>query len=722
MSHPYLRAATLSRGFRALVCGFGILLAGCAFAQVSASWNINAAGNWSDTTKWSGGIAPGATSGTSNGDTADFGFTLTAGRVVTIDNGRNIGTILFSSTGVGGYTLSGGSVTTPFDLLLSNGGLIRSTSTSGSHTDTIAAYNNISIQGDGGSATYSADATSSIMALFSTKGNSTAGNTTTLYLTGTNTGANSIGGTNASISDGAAGGKLAIVKNGTGTWTINASVGATYSGGTTINAGALKLAAGSNALLGTGTLTLNGGELWLAHAAGRNQGRATIVTADSTITSDRSSAGAGLTHGQASLSIGANTLTIRAGTNVTSDTAGYTFTGLTTLTGNATLHVVNGTSAVTLLTLGGGMNTNGYTASFTGDGQAVVNGEVSGTGGITQNGTGTLTLNGTNTYSGDTRVNSGTLVLGSSNALAGSAYDTSSTGTLTLFTGTNNLGGLKSSGNFANGGNAISVGGGNGNHSYGGDLSGAGALAKIGTGTQTLTGANSYTGETSISGGVLAVAGSGSINSSSGVVIQSGGHLKYNSATALTAGVTMSGVEDRAVLSGVGVIAAPLSTASLQNVIAPGNSVGLLSFTGNQTWNSFTYDWEVSNYAGSTAGVDFDGIAVDGALSLSGLAGSYQLRLISLGAGDFFESGVTTGQWTLITASSGINDFDAAAWTIDFSGLTTAESLGGAFTLGVQGNDLVLSYAPIPEPSTTALILGVSVIGLALWVRRRRHV
>lgn len=92
------------------------------------------------------------------------------------------------------------------------------------------------------------------------------------------------------------------------------------------------------------------------------------------------------------------------------------------------------------LTLSGAVNLNGFTLSTNGTGVIVLNGTVSGAGGITQTAGGLtltsgLTLNGNNTYTGLTDVRSGTLTLGTSNALGatGTGNDTRiEFGTLTL--------------------------------------------------------------------------------------------------------------------------------------------------------------------------------------------------------------------------------------------------------------------------------------------------
>ncbi len=388
-----------------------------ALFAADGSWNVNAAGNWATAANppWVGGIVPGSTSTTNNADTALFDFTLTSGRAVTVDANRNIGVISFGNSGAAGYTLGTG------NLLLSNGGVIQTLSGNGNHTDVVSAA--IAIQGIGGTASFTAGASSASSLLSITgavTGVSTAGNTTILTLNGSNTGFNSIG----SISNGSAGGKLAVVKEGSGTWQLGA--GGTYTGGLTLNDGVIRIVAGSNGLLGPsgGAFTMNGGELLMATGVGRIQAVAATVGGNATITSDGGSGGVGVTHGLTTLSIGAHTLTIQGGTNITSGTAGFSITGATTLTGAATFNVLNNGSSATVLTLGsiaGNVDNGGHLLTLTGNGSSIVKNVLSGSGGLSKSGSGMLTLSSSNSYSGVTTVEAGTLLLGSGASIANSS-------------------------------------------------------------------------------------------------------------------------------------------------------------------------------------------------------------------------------------------------------------------------------------------------------------
>jgi fibronectin-binding autotransporter adhesin len=319
----------------------------CSVLAASDSWKADVAGSWNDSAKWTAGNIPGSTTLLNNTDVATFGITLTGDRTVTMDSNRNIGTLTFSHTSDKRYTLSNGS------LKLSSGGLIQSISASGARTDTISSP--IEIQGEGGTATFTAGGgtATSLLSLGALTGISSGANTTTLTLNGANTGANAITGI---IGDGANGGKLAIVKDGEGTWRLSGSN--TYSGGLTLIAGTLIV--GNNAL-GTGVLTINGGIL--------------DVTGVRTTANNNSQ-------------------------NWNGD---FTFAGASTLhlgTGAVTLGANLGVTVVaSMLTVGGVIDDGASTCS------------------LTKDGAGNLVLSGANTYGGGTIVNAGTLGINNASAL-----------------------------------------------------------------------------------------------------------------------------------------------------------------------------------------------------------------------------------------------------------------------------------------------------------------
>ncbi len=206
-----------------------------------------------------------------------------------------------------------------------------------------------------------------------------------------------------------------VSKDGTGTLTLSGVN--TYTGATTVTAGILRATTSVQALgTGAATLSLGGGTLQLANDTALNFARATTVTATSTITPDRltSVVDTSVTHTLGTLSIGAQTLNITRGTNITGTGVGGITFGVTTLTGAATF----APAANTTLTLGA----------------------VSGaTFGITKAGTGTLSLGGViGTTTGGLAVNGGTLIVGNAaNTFTGAVTVDGATSVLQMTSGSN---------------------------------------------------------------------------------------------------------------------------------------------------------------------------------------------------------------------------------------------------------------------------------------------
>lgn len=320
------------------------------------------------------------------------------------------------------------------------------------------------------------------------------------------------------------------------------------------------------------------------------------------------------------------------------------------------------------------------------------------------NTTGDWTLTGNNSYTGNTTISGGRLEIGGNGVLGGGSY----AGNISI--ASTNSGNLKVNSTA--------------NQTFSGVISGAGALVKDNTGRLTLTNDNSYSGATTITGGVLEVSGTGDINQSSGITIESGANLKYNSSVALTTGITNNG----GTISGTGDIGVAVTLNSTTDILAPGNSPGVQEYTVGQTWASFTYQWEVNDFDGTTAGTDFDQIQISntipalGTLTLTGAtAGSYILDLVSLAgltnvAGNVADFSETTTSWTILSTTGGISGFDAAYWTILDDNFTSSPTWAGTWSLDNVGNDLVLTYTVIPEPATALL----GCLGLLLILRRRR--
>ena len=252
------------------------------------------------------------------------------------------------------------------------------------------------------------------------------------------------------------------------------------------------------------------------------------------------------------------------------------------------------------------------------------------------------------------------------------------------------------------------------------DNGGARGLTKAGAGTLSLSNTSIYTGATSVSAGTLAITGTGSINTTSGISVSAGATFRYNSSTALTVAPALAGngTSNRAVLGGTGTINTTITLNNLGDVLSPGNSPGIQNFTPNQTWSSFSYDWELNDWTAAVAGTNFDQIGITGTLNLNGGSGSYVLNVLGLTAGNATGStpnfSETDRSWTILT-SSGLTGFDAANWTINTAGFANPDS--GTWVLAQFGNNLVLSYTAVPE-TQVGLFGG---IGALMLLRRRRR-
>jgi len=276
--------------------------------------------------------------------------------------------------------------------------------------------------GTAGTVTVSGGVTAAGGATFTTTGYTITGSS--INLTGTSAAANTITIDGASSSASVASaltGTNGLTKAGTGSLTLSGAN--TYSGTTAISAGTLR-AVGTSAM-GTSSVTLSGGTLELANDTDAAYANNVTVSVSSTIKSDRSTGtGAASTNTLGTLSIGAQTLTIDRGSNVTSGTAGVTF-GATTLSGASTFTVNSGSqlnlAAITLL--------NATALTIGGAGDTTVSGVISSgnsSSSLVKTGTGTLTLSGNSSYTGSTNITAGTVKLGSAGASGASVFGSGS--------------------------------------------------------------------------------------------------------------------------------------------------------------------------------------------------------------------------------------------------------------------------------------------------------
>ncbi len=247
------------------------------------------------------------------------------------------------------------------------------------------------------------------------------------------------------------------------------------------------------------------------------------------------------------------------------------------------------------------------------------------------------------------------------------------------------------------------------------------AITFTGGGNTTLNGNNTYTGATMITSGKVEIGSSGALASS--VMVQNGSKFVYNSSTTYAKTLTLNGLNtsNRAVFSGNATVGTSVALDSVGDTLSPGNSPGTMTFGTTQTWDAFSYDWELNNFTGTTAGTNFDKIAITGGLTLNASSGSYILNILSLTSGNI--SGAVSNfseinqAWTILSTTTGISNFDATKWTLNSAGFSTSTTPTGSFALSQSGNDLVLAYTAVPETSTLAITLSAA----AMLISRRRR-
>ena len=315
------------------------------------------------------------------------------------------------------------------------------------------------------------------------------------------------------------GGGYSLTKAGGGTLTLSGAN--TYSGGTMISAGILKIGnatafgrntaavsvtagasldlngttmTGTNALTLNGTGISNGGALTNTSATGATYaGLLTLGSSSSIIATSGNitlsnlgtitGAGNNLTVGGAFNTSIAGIIGTTSGALIKQDAGALTLSGASTYTGSTTingglLQIGNGlktgrlTSTSSIVINSGGNLTINRSGIFNQNGDLGANVAITGLGSFTQAGTGTIILSAVNTYSGATSINSGTLSL---------------TGTIGSGTGTNIT---------VNGSSLLS-------ETSTGVISGASSLTHNSSATSILSGTNTYTGVTTISAGTL---------------------------------------------------------------------------------------------------------------------------------------------------------------------------------------------------------------------------
>ncbi len=431
-----------------------------------------------------------------------------------------------------------------------------------------------------------------------------------------------------------------------GAQTLTISNGSTTYAGIIQGTGGVTLTAGTQTLSGTNTYTglttINGGTLALS-GTGSIAASSQVDLANAAATFDISATTAGASiitlNGVASshVTLGAQTLTLSNASStyagIIQGTGGLTLTaGTETLTGTNTYSGTTTINAATLALTGTGsiansiVNVNNAAGVFdisgTTAGASIVSlngvanshvtlgartltisnasttyaGIIQGTGGVTLT-AGTETLSGINTYTGVTTINGGTLALSGTGSIATSSQVNvaNAAGTFSISATTAGatiitLNGVANS-HVTLGAQTLTLS--NASTAYGGIIQGTGGLT-LTTGTETLSGTNTYTGATTINGATLALTGTGSVATSSQVLLASAaGTFDISGTTSGATITTLNGVANSHVTLGAQTLTISNGSTTYAGVI---QGTGGLAITGGTETLS-----GINTYTGATS-------------------------------------------------------------------------------------------------------------------------
>lgn len=330
-------------------------------------------------------------------------------------------------------------------------------------------------------------------------------------------------------------GAFSLVKVGTGT--LSLALANTFTGNTTISAGAIRITNGA----GLGTA----GSVTVASGAALQVEGGIEFTRPLTLNGTGISSDGALVNNSGDNTI-ISTVTLGSAVLIQSNSGTLAFNAATSITGST------------------------FALTFAGNGNSSVSGIISGSGLITKNGNGTLALSGANTFSGNKNIDAGVLsaenalALGSSGniivadgaalslaggitlarpvtingtgpssngALRNGAGDNTLSGTLTLGSASrieSNSGTLTlSAATAVNGtGQSLTVGGTQTVSINGIIATGGGTLTREESGTLILTAANTFTGGTTISAGIINIRNAGALGSAGAITVSNGATLQ----------------------------------------------------------------------------------------------------------------------------------------------------------------------------------------------------
>ncbi|AMV33688.1 Extracellular serine protease precursor [Pirellula sp. SH-Sr6A] len=469
----------------------------------------------------------------------------------------------------------------------------------------------------------------------------------------------------------------------------NLVFGATVSGTNTINkngTGTVSFQGNSNSF--TGTLNVNAGRFILQDVAGGDLGASGIVINNGGTFQFGVSATDNPDHPDSTFFTvnDGGTLDMRIGEQI----------GGVNLNGGTILFDGLGTNP-------GNINTNAAgTQSFTSGLLNGVGANQSTFGGvrvIEKTTSGTVTVQGNIALTSVTNILDGTVVLAGTQNLGNSAINLGGTST----TGTLEYGGGTASRSAAmtlnDGGGVVRVSNASSNLTLSGVVSGNGGLAKQGSGALTLSGNNTYTGATSVQSGSLIINGNQSTAT---------GNLTVASGASLGGSGTIGG------------------STTISGSHTPGNSPGTQTFLAGLTYNTGAdLSWELVANSNTGSGTNFDVINVTGGTLVINTGVTSNLVFNGTGStvqwADAFWD--TDRQWLVYANSAApslaTNSVFGSINVSADSGNNSLASIRSAagFSWGTVGNDIVLNYSAVPEPSSM-ILLGLAG-GIGIGLRRR---
>ena len=479
----------------------------------------------------------------------------------------------------------------------------------------------------------------------------------------------------------------------------------THTGGTTIAAGVLRVAA--TGALGSGTVTVTSGTVL-------------ELATDGTFANAMTVAGNGNGNGAIEL--------IAPGSNAS-------LNGVITLAGDSTINAGAGT-----LNVGGTITGAGHALSFGGAGTTIVTGAITTDAGSVTNTAGDLSLQGTNSYTGDTALQGGRLLIAGGNAISDMGAVILNAGRLVV-EDSETVGAISGAGDVTiHEGQALTAGGNNATTTLSGVISGAGGLTKQGSGKLTLTATHTYTGATTVEAGQLDVTGA----IASALVTINGGSLRV-AGTSLsdTATVTLAGTGTLSLTGSetfgrlTSATGAGLVTLGSHSLTLTGGADALfggsIGGTGGVSITGGTHVWSGAHgYTGTTtisAGVlrlgandvlaDLSGLVISGGqFDIAGF--NDILGTLAMSAGSITGTGRMTARSAHLTGGTLATTLEATETEVSSGRVVVTGSIEGAVTLGTGailelGSDSAVTGPITASADGTEIIYGDGLdLGAAL--------